>query len=84
MHTYLTRQPITTANYEAAMASCTCAVVTHAAPARRVVTVRSMAEWIRDRQYVTQAILDRTFTKSEQRLFNDARELAINLSGEPH
>jgi hypothetical protein len=79
----LSRQPITDANYEAAMASCAGrAIVSNVKANPRIVTVESMAEWIRDRQYVTQDILDRTYTKSEQRLFPAARERALRLSGD--
>lgn len=81
---FTTRQPITDANYEAAMASPTQGVVSNINNYPREVTVESMAEWIRNRQYVTQDILDRTYTKSEQRLFPYARERALRLSGDVH
>lgn len=79
----LSRQPITDANFEAHMAATAGqAIVSNAHKNPRIVTEESMAEWIRDRQYVTQDILDRTYTKSEQRLFPAARERALRLSGD--
>lgn len=82
---FITRQPFTDAEYEAAMASTpTQGVISNINAHRREVTVESMAEWIRNRQFVTQDILDRTYTKSEQRLFTAARERALRLSGDVH
>lgn len=81
----LSRQPITDANYEAFMAETAGrTIVSNAGAKPRIVTEESMAEWIRDQPYVTQEILDRTFTKSEQRLFEKARERALRLSGDVH
>lgn len=79
----LSRQPITDANYEAAMAEASGrAIVSNVTAKPRIVTVRSMAEWIRSQAYITQDILDRAFTRAEQRLFEPARELALKLSGD--
>ena len=81
---YPTRQPITTANWEAAMAS---APVPHVSnPANpRVVDTRVMGEWMLGHPGCTMDDLKSEFSSTELKKFLEpARDYAIRKSGGVH
>lgn len=88
MSLYLTRQPVTDANYEAFRAACVADPKPHlssTAGRTRLMSTEIMADWLLAHPGCTQDDVEAEFTAEEiGRFFRAAKQYAIRKSGDLH